>query len=189
AGRGLAKGGQAKKAPTLDESAEQTREKLVARLPPERRGELIKLTTTWGSKKFEQLAAEVSRSLLAKVKDESLPAADRVAAARELAGYRSTDVATVEALLEQITPQTPPETAVGLLKALQGSEAAQTGKLILERLPALAPATRAAGLALLLTRPEWTRDLLASAEKNQVRLADLSLDQQRALTQYPDRRI
>jgi putative membrane-bound dehydrogenase-like protein len=187
--RGLAKGWPANKPTKLDERTEQNLEKLITRLPPERRGELIKLTVAWGSKKFEQMAAEVSRALLAKVKDESLSATDRVAAARELAGYRSSDGTTVEALLEQITPATPPEVAIGFLQALQGSEAADAGKLILERLPALTPATRAAGLAVLLTRPEWTRALLDSAEKNQVRLVDLSLDQQRALSEHPDRRI
>jgi putative membrane-bound dehydrogenase-like protein len=187
--RGLSKGWPGNKAPKLDERTEQILEKIITRLPPERRGELIKLTVAWGSKKFEKLAAEVSRSLLAKVKDESLSAAERIAAARELAGYRSADVATVETLLEQITPRTPPEIALGFLQALQGSEAPEAGKLILERLPALTPATRAAGLTILLTRPEWTRELLASAEKNQVRLVDLSLDQQRALTEHPNDRI
>jgi putative membrane-bound dehydrogenase-like protein len=187
--RGLAKGWPGNKPPKLDERMEQELERIVARMPPERRGELIKLTVAWGSKKFEKLAADVSRSLLAKVKDDSLSAANRIAAARELVGYRSGDMATVEAVLAQITPRTPPEVAIGFLQALKGSEAAETGKLILERLPVLTPATRAAGLAILLTRPEWTRDLLASAEKNSVRLVDLALDQQRALTEHPDRRI
>jgi putative membrane-bound dehydrogenase-like protein len=187
--RGLSKGWPGNKPPTLDERIEQNLEKLITRLLPERRGELVNLAIAWGSKKFEKLAAEVSRSLLARVKDESLSATDRIAAARELAGYRSADVATVEALLDQITPRTSPEVALGFLQALQASEAADTGKLILQRLQALTPATRAAGLAILLTRPEWTRALLASAEKNEVRLADLSLDQQRALSEHPDFRI
>jgi uncharacterized protein len=187
--RGLSKGWPGSKPLKLDERTEQNLEKLLNRLPPERRGELIKLTIAWGSKKFEQRVAEVSRSLLAKVKDESLPATDRIDAAGELAGYRRADVATVEALLEQITPRTSPEVALGFLQALQVSEVADTGKLILERLPALTPATRAAGLAILLTRPEWTRALLVSAEKNNIRLMDLSLDQQRTLTEHPDRRI
>jgi putative membrane-bound dehydrogenase-like protein len=187
--RGLSKGWPVNKPTKLDERTEQNLEKLITRLPPVQRGQLVKLTVAWGSKKFEQLAAEVSRSLLAKVKDKSLSATDRIAAARELAGYRSADVATVETLLEQITPATSPEAAVGFLQALQGSEAADTGKLILERLPSLTPATRPAGLAILLTRPEWTRALLDSAEKNKVRLVDLSLDQQRALSEHPDFRI
>jgi putative heme-binding domain-containing protein len=187
--RGLAKGWPGNNAPKIDERTEQNLEKLITRLPPERRGELIKLTVAWGSKKFEQLAAEVSRSLLAKVKDESLSATDRIAAARELIGYRSADATSAEALLKEITPSTSPEIAIGFLQALQVSEAANTGKLILEQLPALTPTTRAAGLAILLTRPEWTRALLDSAEKNVVRLVDLSLDQQRALSEHPDLRI
>src|SRR5262249_23610752 len=106
--RGLSKGWPGGKPPKLDERTEQDLEKLIARIAPERRGELIKLTVAWGSKKFEQYAAEVSRSLLAKVKDEKLAAAERVTAARELAGYRTTDAEAVETLLEQVTPRTPP---------------------------------------------------------------------------------
>jgi putative heme-binding domain-containing protein len=187
--RGLAKGWPGNKPPMLDARTEQNLERFIPRLPPERRGELVKLAVAWGSKKFEQLAAEVSRSLLARVKNESLSATDRVASALELVGYRSADAATAKALLELITPATPPEVAIGFLQALQGSEAADTGKLVLERLPALTPASRAAGLAILLTRPEWTRALLDSAENTKVRLADLSLDQQRALSEHPDFRI
>jgi putative membrane-bound dehydrogenase-like protein len=187
--RGLSKGWPGGKPPKLDERTEQDLEKLIARIAPERRGELIKLTVAWGSKKFEQYAAEVSRSLLAKVKDEKLAAAERVTAARELAGYRTTDAEAVETLLEQVTPRTPPEVAVGFLQALQVSEAPGAGKLIVERLSGLTPATRAAGLAVLLSRPEWTRALLDGAEQNKVRLADLSLDQKRALAEHPDRRI
>jgi putative heme-binding domain-containing protein len=187
--RGLTRGWPGSKAPKLDERIEQNLEKLMTRLPPERRGELVKLTVTWGNKKFEQLAAEVSRTLLSRVKDESLSAAYRTGAALELVGYRSADAAIAEALLEQITPATPPEVALGFLQALQASEAADTGKLVLERLPALTPAARAAGLAVLLTRPEWTRALLNSAEQNKVRLMDLSLHQQRALAEHPDLRI
>jgi putative heme-binding domain-containing protein len=187
--RGLAKGWPAGKAPPLDAGTEQTLEKLLNRLPPERRGDLIKLTVAWGSKKFERLAAEVAGALQAKVKDEKLAGPERVAAALELVGYRSADAATVEALLEQVTPAAPPEVAIGFLRAVQASEAAGAGRLLLGRLPGLTPATRAAGLAVLLTRPEWTAALLDGAEKNTVRLADLSLDQQRSLSEHPDFRI
>jgi putative membrane-bound dehydrogenase-like protein len=187
--RGLAKGWPSKQPPRLDDAAEQDLERLIPRLPPERRGELIKLATTWGSKKLERYAAEVSRALLARVKDESLGTEERVAAARELAGYRNTDVATVEALLEQVTPRTAPEAAIGFLRALQASEAPEAGRLILERLPLLTPATRSACFAVLLSRPEWTRALLDGADKGKVTLADLSLDQKQALTDHPDRAI
>jgi hypothetical protein len=63
------------------------------------------------------------------------------------------------------------------------------GELIVERLPGLTPSARAAGLGVLLSRPEWTRALLDSAGKGQVHLADLSLDQKQTLAAHPDRGI
>jgi putative heme-binding domain-containing protein len=185
--RGLAKGWPAKQPPRLDERTEQDLERLVPRLPPERRGELIKLATTWGSQKFEKYAAEVSRLLLARVKDEALKPEERIAAARELVSYRIVDKEAVQALLDCLTPRTAPELAAGLLRALEVSEVPEAGRLILERLPGLTPATRATGLGVLLSRAEWTRALLDRAEKGDVKLAELSLDQKQALAEHPDR--
>src|SRR5262249_51984130 len=159
------KGWPAQQPPKLDERVEQDLERLLAKLTPERRGLLIRLATTWGSKHFEKYAAEVARALLARIKDEALRAEERVAAARELVGNRATDKETVETLLGQITPATPPELATGLLQALQLSEAREAGQLILDRLPGLTPSARAVGLGVLLGRPEWTRALLESADK------------------------
>ena len=58
--------------------------------------------------------------------------------------------------------------------------------LILERLPGLTPAARAAGIGVLLGRPEWTRALLAAIDAGKLQLADLSLDQKQALADHPD---
>jgi putative heme-binding domain-containing protein len=188
--RGLAKGWPEKQAPRFDDGrVENALERLVSRLPPERRGVLVKLATAWGSKKFEKYAAEVSSSLLARVRDEALPAEERTAAARELVGYRAADKETVQTLLDLITPRTRPEFAAGLLGALQGSTAPGAGRLILERLPGLTPSTRAASLGVLLSRPEWTRALLDSADQGKVRLTELSLDQKQALAEHPDRAL
>jgi putative membrane-bound dehydrogenase-like protein len=187
--RGLAKGWPAKQPPQLDEAVEQDLERLVSRLSPERRGLLIRLATTWGSKRFEKYAAEVSRALVARVKDEALRVEDRTAAARELVGNRATDQETVQTLLDLITPAAPPDLVTGLLQAVQLSEAADAGRLILERLPALTPSARAVGLGVLLSRTEWTRALLEGADKGTVQLADLSLDQKQALAAYPDRGV
>src|SRR5207244_689950 len=74
----------------------------------------------------------------------------------------------------------------GVLGALQLSEAPDAGKLILERLPGFAPSARAAGLRVLLSRPEWTRALLTAAREGQVHLAELALDQKQALADHPD---
>jgi putative heme-binding domain-containing protein len=187
--RGLGKGWPSGKRPTLDDQTEQALEKLVRRLPPGRRGTLVQLATVWGSKKFESYAAEAVKVLREQVKNEKLSAAERVAAARELVGHRGSDKETVESLLGLIAPDTPAELAVGLLEAVRGSEVPEAGRLILERLGGLTPSLRAAGLSVLLSRPEWTRALLESADKGKVRLTELSLDQKQALAEHPVRAI
>ena len=184
--RGLAKGWPAGKPPKVDARVEQDLERLAARLSPERRGQLVKLATAWGSKKFEKYAAGVAASLLAQLKNESLQVEERVAAARELVAHRANNKETVQTLLDLVSPRSPPELAAGLLRALQASEAAETGRLILERLSGLTPSTRSVGLGVLLSRPEWTRVLLDSADQGKVQLTDLALDQKQALAEYPD---
>jgi putative membrane-bound dehydrogenase-like protein len=183
---GLAKGWPAKKLPKLDARVEQDLERLLPRLPLARRGVLIKLATAWGSKKFEKYASEISRSLLARVKDKSLDNAERIAAARELVASRLTDKDTVKVVLDLITPRTGPELALGWLRAVEGSEAPEAGVLILDRLPKLTPSQRATGMRVLLSRPAWTRALLERADKGEVQLRELSLDQQQALAVHPD---
>ncbi len=187
--RGLAKGWPAGKAPKLEERLEQDLERLVNRLSPERRGVVVRLATAWGSKKFENYSAEATRALLARVKDEDLKPEDRVAAARELLGHGAREKEMVQPVVELLTPRTPPELAIGLLEALKSSDAREAGPMLLERLPGLTPSVRSAGLSLLLSRPEWTKALLESADKGQVQLADLSLDQKQALAAHPDRAI
>ena len=187
--RGLARGWPADQPPQLDARLEQDLERLAARLSPERRGQLVKLAAAWGSKKFEKYTAEVASSLLARIKNETLKADERIAAARELVGHRAADKETVQTLLDLLTPRTAPDLTVGLLQALQVSEAPEVGRLVLERLPGLTPAARAVGFGVLLSRAEWTKALLESADQGKVLLADLSLDQKQALAEHPDRTL
>src|SRR5262249_1540473 len=46
-----------------------------------------------------------------------------------------------------------------------------------------------AGLSVVLSRPAWTKELLALLDKNKLRLTDLTLDQQQALAAHPDQGI
>jgi putative heme-binding domain-containing protein len=187
--RGLARGWPSKKPPNVDERLEQNLERVVHRLAPEQRGLLTKLALAWGSKKFEKYAAEAAVSLLDKVKNEKLPTGERLAAARELIGYRSTDQQTAQTLLDMITPATPPDLAAGLLEALRGSESPAAGQLILERLPSLTPSLRTACFSVLLSSQDWTKALLQRASRGELRLTELSLDQRQALAQHPNRSI
>jgi putative membrane-bound dehydrogenase-like protein len=187
--RGLAKGWPASATPKIDDILDQNLAKLIARVPPERRGALVKMATAWGSRNLEKYAAAAKKTLLDQVKNEALGSEERINAARELVGQSPGEKNTVQTLLDLITPQAPSDVAAGFLQALQATEAPGAGRMILERLPNLTPSVRAAGLSVLLSRTVWTKDLLASADQGKVQLADLSLDQKQALTDHADRAI
>ena len=136
------------KTPKLTEAIDKD---LLASGSPSAAGQravLVQLATSWGSKGFEKIAAEIPRLLLAKIADDKL-AADgtdrrRPRTARVPAGRQET---RARSLLELITPRSPPELAAGLLRALQLSEVPQTGQLIVDKLPGLTPAARSAASA------------------------------------------
>ena len=187
--RGLAKGWPAQQLPRLDDKVEQDLDRLVARLSPERRGQR------------HQARHAVEKQEVRKVRCGSGPNAAGPLEGREPSrqgthrrsaeriGNRANDRATMEIVLGVITPRTPPELAAGLLEALRESEAADTGKLILERLPGLRQQHARPAWPSCSSRPDWTQALLDGADKGTVQLTELSLDQRQALAQHPDRRI
>jgi putative membrane-bound dehydrogenase-like protein len=187
--RGLARGWSKKHRPELTAALEKDLTRLAARLAQGRRSVLMQLANTWGSKVFEKDAAELARLLLARLNDNGLSSVDRLAAARELVDYRPADPKTARALLAVVTPRTPPDLAIGLLRALQPCDDPETGRLIAERLPALTPTARTAGISVLLTRPEWIQAFLDQAEKGQAQITELSLDQKQTLAQHPNRKV
>ncbi len=184
--RGLAKGWPRSSTPKLTEAVDKDLVRLAARLSPEKRAVLVQLASSWGSKGFEKIAAEMPRLLLAKITDDKLKSEDRTAAARELLEFQPGDKKIVPTLLDLITPRTPPELAAGFLRALELSEVPQTGQLIVAKLPALTPASRAVAISVVLARPEWTAALLEQAETGKFLLTELSLDQKQALSVHPN---
>src|SRR5262249_27668868 len=79
--------------------------------------------------------------------------------------------------------------AEGLLEAVSNSEAEGTGKAVVELIPELTPAVRPAAVRVALGRAVWTAALVKALDQGTVRLGDLSLDQQRALSAHPDKEI
>jgi putative membrane-bound dehydrogenase-like protein len=187
--RGLAKGWPRDKAPELSAGVEKDLVQLAMRLYPEKRSLLVQLAGTWGSKSFAKYAAEIASTLLTQVKDKKFRVEDRIAAARELVDLQPGDKKLVQTLLELITPQTAPELASGILSALERGTTSETGSLLVSRLPELTPAVRAAALRVMLSRAEWTKTLLDSADKGKVSLADLTLDQKQALAEHPNKEL
>jgi putative membrane-bound dehydrogenase-like protein len=187
--RGLARGWPKQQRPVLGEAEEKELAKLASRLSLGQKAMLLQLAGSWGSRVFEKEASEIAKSLVARVGDGSLSTEERAAAAREYVEYSPKDPKTAQVLLAEVTPRTPPELAAGILRALQGSENSETGKLIIERLATLTPTARSAGISVLLTRPDWIIAFLDHAEKGQAQLGELSLDQRQALATHPNNRV
>ena len=187
--RGFAAGWPKGVVPKLDADSEKHLATLLTRLPSSSRAVLIRLASTWGSKRFEKFAAEAAKSLLARVQNAKLSVSERAAAAKELVDFRRTDKDVFESLLEEITPQSPPRLAAGLLQALGGSARKDGGSLLLARFRTLTPSARSAAVTALLARNDWTLALLTALEKGKAQLGELSLDQKQALARHPDRKV
>jgi putative membrane-bound dehydrogenase-like protein len=186
---GLVRGWPNDKPPKLTPAIEKALADWLPELSPASRGRLVALATRWGSKAMETYAAEVAGQLLAQLRNDKEPVADRVAAANQLIDFRRTDADAARQLLELVTPRTPPELAAGLLEAVGHSEARQAPAAVVELLPALTPAVRPVAIRVLLGRADGARALLDALGRGTVRLTDLSLDQRQALTSLPNRAL
>jgi putative heme-binding domain-containing protein len=185
---GLAKGWPRTKTATLGEDAEKAVARLLPRLAPGARGQLLRLAGTWGSGGLDKFAEETARSLLAVALDARQPDEQRVAAARQVAEFRA-DEATALKLLDAVTPQASPELASGLIEAVGQSASDRLPAALLERWAGWPPSARAAAVRVLLARPAATHLLLDALEKNKVQLGELTLEQKQSLAAHPDRRI
>lgn len=186
--RGVATGWPADQKPALLDFEPQL-EQIASRLGFEGRSQLVQLGVRWGSTRFDQIARELAATLVERIGDQSLDAQARVDAAHELMTLRSDNDEAAAALLEMLSPRVTPELAAGLLKALAVSQMPSVGASLAERLPALTPAGRAAGIGVLLSRPVWTTALVDALAAGNLRWTDLSLDQKRALSDHPDEAI
>jgi putative heme-binding domain-containing protein len=187
--QGLVNGWPADKKPQLDDKLESEIRAVGERLSPGSRGLLVKLARGWGSRHFEQYSQQVSEALLNELDDESLELDKRLEAARQLVEFRPTDQDVATELLDRISPQSSPSLASGIVMSLRSSEAPEVGSLLTARLPGFTPATRTAGISLLLSRPSSTASLLDAIDEGVVQLGELSLDQKQALATHPNRRI
>jgi putative membrane-bound dehydrogenase-like protein len=183
---GLARGWPADATRKVGGQFEADLEKVLARLSPGSQGLLVKLARSWGSKRFEKYAREVSAALLRELDNDKLPLAKRLTAAQDLIEFQRLDKKVVGLLLERISPRTFPDLALGIIEALRKSESPEVGVLLIQHIGSLTPRTRSAGIAVLLSRPQSTTSLLDAVDRGVVQLAELSLDQKQALAAYPD---
>ncbi|MDB5351799.1 MAG: putative rane-bound dehydrogenase [Planctomycetota bacterium] len=186
---GLARGWPKDKAAKLDAVAEKSIGELLPKLSPDGRGQLIGLASRWGVKSLDEYAKQIAGAFLATASDESKPEVGRLDAARQLIELRKTDARAAGDLLGLIKPRTSPELASGLLDAVAKSEASEAGGIMVESFPTMTPVARKAVLRTLLSRADWTAELIRGAEEGKIPMTALSLDQSQSLAAHPDSKL
>ncbi len=154
---------------------------LFDRLAPGSKGQLIRLAKSFGSQKLAKNAEKIAATLLEIAGDENEQEETRIDAAAQLIGLMSEDDSAAADLLQAITPRTAQTTAVGMIDALRDSRAENVGDVLLTEMDRFTPTTRAAGLRVMLARPETTKTLLRALDEKRVAREELTLDQQQAL--------
>ena len=186
---GLVAGWPKEKAPSLSAADETKLAALMKTLPDEARSSLITLAERWGRKNlFAAEIAGIVNALRAQVTDAAVPDERRTDAAKRLIGLDDR-LDSVQALLAQITPLSPPALVGGLLIALAESRLPQTGMALIAHWPKLTPASRRMTLAALLRRPEWALALLSAVEKRELQRTDLAAEHWQQLKAHPDKHV
>lgn len=183
---GLLTGWPANTPPALSGDTMASLAKLLARLSPSGRMQVVALGRLWkAGDQFDAAAVEIRKSLLAAIADTKLSDAERLESAGQLVTLGVDDSATA-GLLEQITPKSSPAFVAGLLDALAHGNAPAIGAGIVDRWNQMSQSGRTAAAAVLLSRPQWSAALVEGLEKGRVAIGDLSLDQAQKLSQLAD---
>jgi uncharacterized protein len=150
---------------------------------------LVRLATQCGTSALEAHAEEIVKSLLNTVADVKSDDEARVAAARDVVGFRADDEDVAQQIVDQLNAQIAPQLGMRFLQTLRLSQTPAAGEIVVDKLPGLTPGLKSAAIGTVLSRPEWVRALLAGIETHVVELSDLSLDQKQALRSFPDRQL
>jgi putative heme-binding domain-containing protein len=162
---------------------------ILPKLDAEGQGRLVRLMTTWGSKSLAKFAAEVAKTLFATLEDLKKDETARIAAATQLVELVGEQPEARKRLLEQVSPRSAPQVAEGVLEAL--GSVADDGLIatVLERYPGWSPGLRKVAVRMMLSRAGTTKTLLTALDKGTIQVAELSLEQQQALSNHPDKTL
>ena len=150
---------------------------------------LLRLASRCGTDALDSEAKAIIDSVRKTLADEDADPSRRLAAARDLLGFRATDSTAATEVLEAITPQTPPDFAGQLLNVIRLSEARETGKVLLGSMRDLSPSTKIAAINVLLSKSAWSASMLDAVEAKQFDLDELSLEQKQTLRSLQDEKL
>ena len=186
---GLAAGWPKDRKPKLDESTCDALLALMPRLEPNGQLHLALLAGRWGmAGRFEKALAGLRKALLATIADENKSEKERIESAQRLAQMQP-NRGVLDSLLAEVSPKASPTLAAGILDAAGQATSPELAPILIEHWNQLTPRLRQMGVAILLSRPEWSRVLLDALDKGTVSDTDLTLDQSQQLTNHPDKKL
>lgn len=184
---GLVNGWPEGKAPELDARARKDLSALMEALPENVRDRLLALSLRWGAADlFGSRIKEITASLQDRVRDQSSSDEERIAAAKRLVGLEGT-AASVQTVLEQVTPLTPPALASGLISAMTESRDTNAAAAVIDRWPEFTPGMKRNAAAALLRRREWTAALLEAVDKRRLNRTEIAAEHWEQLRRHSDR--
>lgn len=183
--RGWPKDYQLKSSPELEKSLA----KLLTVVPPKSKADVIQLASRCGSQSMDKQIAEIVETLLTIAEDLSKPTEERVTSVEQLVQFRGNDNKIIERVIEIIGAQASPELTQGVLEALKSSNANNLATALIERTRAMTPSAKSLAMDVLLARPQITLAFLKHIEAGEISVQDLSLEQQRTLSDHPDQSI
>ena len=150
---------------------------------------LLRLTTRVSNASLDSKAEAIVERIMDTLADTGNEEAIRIAAARDLIGFRVADADAVVAVLESITPQVSPSFAYGLLATIRQSQSVEAGEEIVASTDAFSPAVKSNAIDLLLSKPAWAIALMDSIAAREFNLDELTLEQKQALRSLPDAKL
>lgn len=158
---------------------------LLDSLPAGDRGAVVRLGISLGSENLRANSKRITQSLSETIGDSDATDEQRVRAAAQLIGLAPNDNAAAVTILSSIGPQTSPESASEMIRALLASRAQGLGDAIMANIDRYTPSIRSECLRLMIARPGTTRVLLDAIVARKIAREELSLDQQQALISHP----
>jgi putative membrane-bound dehydrogenase-like protein len=175
--------------PALAEADQAALSALMKSLSTNQKERLLTLVKRWGLQDvFSQDTAAVVRETRSQLTAERLPDAKRVRAAQRLIGLDD-NPAAIRQILDQINLLSPPELSVGLVNALASSRTKEVAELLRGKWNDFTPATRRAGISVMLRRPDWTLALLGGIQADAIPKSDLNASEWQLLKLSKDEQV
>ncbi len=153
------------------------------------RGKLVALSKAWGAGDlFTKELGEIIGRFKDQLADVELDNTSRVTSARELMRLQD-DLETAKSVMDQITVQSAPALATGLIAAIGESRKQETSAALLSSWKRLTPNQRRTAIATLNRRPAWSQSLLDAVEQQTIPRDDLGPEHWQQLRLSPDLKV